>query len=147
MIDNELIETVMKYANEHYDDKQKGYVWEDGISETRAVNLLDEILTILNLDIIYKEKKEDLVKNFINKIKEKYPNINIHYSYNIIEDHHNIDHDYIYEFTDEVFRGFAGSKIRELYNNNFYNFCFAFDPHRELTDEEEKYLEKINEGE
>lgn len=75
-------------------------------------------------------KEEYLVKGFIKKVKEKYPDIVIDYVYDKYEKEWFIRHDYIEEYEDMEFCKYVGGLTKPIYNKNFYNWTFGYDYER-----------------
>jgi len=69
---------------------------------------------------------EKLIPEFIEKIKIKYPDIDIQWEYYKRENQYDISHNYIYE--DIKFSSYVGELIKEMFfNNRIFNVCFAYD--------------------
>jgi len=74
---------------------------------------------------------------FEAKIKARYPDLRIGYSYDDDEDYYHIWHTNSHlQFEDTAFPGFVGSLIKEcFYSKDIFNFSFGYDY---LEDEKSK---------
>jgi hypothetical protein len=69
------------------------------------------------------------IDEFINKIKIKYPDLKIGYSYDEDENYYHIWHtNSKLQFEDNIFLSYVGGLIREcFYSNDIFNFSFGYD--------------------
>lgn len=71
--------------------------------------------------------RTQLIQEFINSIKVKYPNLHIRYEYDLEIDEYYIWHDnWELEYKNKEFLHFVGEKAQEiLFDNGIYNFSFG----------------------
>lgn len=82
------------------------------------------------------------INDFKEKIKVKYPELYIGYSYNADEDYYHIWHTNSHlQFEDDDFLKLIGGLIREcFYSKDIYNFSFGYDY---LEDEKSKLIYEV----
>ena len=72
-------------------------------------------------------KEEYLVRGFIKKVKEKYPDIIVEYSYDKYEGEWFIRHDYVETYEDIEFCEYIGGLMSPIYDKKFFNWSFGYD--------------------
>ena len=86
---------------------------------------------------------QEQINIFKTKLKSRYSDLRIGYSYDEEEDYYDIWHtNSQLQFEDAVFRAFAGGLIKEcFYSNDIFNFSFGYDY---VEDEKSKLNYEIN---
>jgi|WetSurMetagenome_2_1015567.scaffolds.fasta_scaffold423394_3 hypothetical protein len=101
--------------------------WLD-VKQSLMTNLSEEDKQEVELEY-QKARTQILVNQFIEEIVKHYPTLEIHYSYDFIEDEYDIWHsDFNLQFNNKEFHEFAGKLMLEyFYKNGIYNFSFGYD--------------------
>jgi hypothetical protein len=96
----------------------------DKLTDEELNDLIERMTTAKEEKL--KNKGCQFVFEFIDKVKDKYPNIKINYEFNNSE--HIITHNYKNKLNDNEFEKYTGVLLSDImYLNNIYNISFYYD--------------------